>query len=69
MRIDFKDGSHIEVMLSGPGKIGIILGAKDKDNPLKYVTNSCEVSIKEFSELITDLPVELTKAKKPSKEE
>ena len=69
MRIDFEDGSHIEVLLSGPGKIGVVLGAKDKDNPLKYVTNSCEVSIKEFSELINDIPVELPKAKKPSEKD
>lgn len=63
MRVDFEDGSHIEILLSGPGKVAVILGAKDKDNPLKYVTNSCEISLQEFSNLINGIPVQLPKAK------
>lgn len=63
MRIDFDDGSHIEIRLNGPGKVAVILGAKDKDNPLKYVTNTCEITLQEFSNLINDIPVKLPVAK------
>jgi len=63
MRIDFKDGSHIEIRLNGPGKVAVILGAKDQDNPLKYVTNACELTLQEFSDLINDVPVKLPVSK------
>lgn len=69
MRIDFKDGSHIEIILSGPGKIGIMLGAKSKNNPLEYIINSCEVSIEEFNTLLSDIPVDIFKVKKASNDE
>jgi len=63
MRIDFEDGSHIEIRLNGPGKVAVILGAKDRENPLKYVTNACEVTVQEFSDLVNDIPVKLPVSK------
>jgi hypothetical protein len=64
MRIDYKDKSYIEIRLGNPGKIAIILGAQSKDNPLKYITNACEVSLQDFSNLVGDIPVDLPKPEK-----
>jgi hypothetical protein len=48
---------YVEMKLSGPGKVAIIIAAKDKDNPLKTQVNSAEISITELSQMIKDLGV------------
>lgn len=60
MKIDFDDSSFIEIVLSTtPGKVLIILGAKDAINPLKTVINSAEITIKNLAELVSDLKINL----------
>jgi len=60
MKIDFEDSSFVEIVLSTtPGKVLIILGAKDSINPLKTVINSAEITIKNLAELVGDLKINL----------
>jgi hypothetical protein len=60
MKIDFDDSSFVEIVLSTtPGKVLIILGAKDSINPLKTVINSAEITIKNLAELVSDLKINL----------
>ena len=62
MRIDFDDKSFIEIR-SSPGKIVIILGAKNKNDNLKFEINACEITINQFAELVNDLGIEIPKVK------
>jgi nitrate reductase NapAB chaperone NapD len=56
MKIDFNDKSYIECRKSdNPGKIFIIISAKDHENPLKKITNAVEIELSQFKELISDL--------------
>lgn len=56
MKIDFNDKSYIECRRSdNPGKIFIIISAKDHENPLKKITNAVEIELSQFKELISDL--------------
>jgi hypothetical protein len=64
MRIDFDDGSYIEAKLSNPGKVGIIMGASNKDNPLQFVVNCCEITLQEFSNLVNGIGIPLPPAQK-----
>ena len=60
MKIKFDDSSFVELALSTtPGKVAIILGARDAVNPLKTVINSAEITIKQLAELIADLKINL----------
>ena len=60
MKIDFDDSSFVEFSLSkSPGKVRIILGAKDAVNPLKVVINSAEITINNLAELVADLNINL----------
>ena len=60
MKINFDDSSFVELVLSNsPGKVKIVLGAKDAVNPLKTVINSAEITIKNLAELISDLNINL----------
>ena len=59
MKIEFDDGTFVEIKEGSPGNVAIILVAKDKDNALKKQVNSCEVSIQQFSNMVHSLPVEL----------
>lgn len=59
MKINFDDSSYVELILSSPGKVSIILGAKDGNNPLNTVVNSAEITLKELAELISDLNISL----------
>jgi nitrate reductase NapAB chaperone NapD len=59
MKIQFEDKSYIEVRKSdNPGKIIVIISAKDHDNPLKKITNAVEISAAEFKQLISDVQVQ-----------
>lgn len=56
MKIQFDDKSYIECKKSETdGKIVFIVSAKDYDNPLKKITNSVELSIAEFKQLISEI--------------
>ena len=56
MKIQFEDKSFIECRKSDtPGKIIIIISAKDQTNSLKKITNAVEISTEEFAKLISDL--------------
>ena len=58
MKINFDDNSFIEIKLSkSPGKVEIVLGASDFDNPLKKIINSAEIDIKDFSKLVHGLGI------------
>lgn len=53
MKQVFDDKSFIEVAKSdNPGKIVITISAKDHTDPLKKITNACELTIEEFKKLI-----------------
>ena len=56
MKIDFEDKSYIECRKSdNPGKVLIIISARNKDNSLKKTTNAVEIDISEFKLLISDI--------------
>jgi hypothetical protein len=56
MKIQFDDKSYVYFYMSDDNsKIILTISAKDYDNPLKKIVNTCEVSILEFKDLISDL--------------
>lgn len=56
MKQVFEDKSFIEVAKSDtPGKIVITIGAKDRTDPLKKITNAVEITVDEFKKLISDI--------------
>jgi len=59
MKKIFEDGSFIEINLGSPGYIALTLAARDKDNPLKLLVNSKEITVQEFSNMVGKLPIEL----------
>ena len=67
MRIDYEDKSYVEFQIGKPGTISIILGAPSKDNPLQYITNTCQVTLQEFSNLVSSIPILLPPPEKTIK--
>jgi nitrate reductase NapAB chaperone NapD len=58
MKITFDDKSYIEFRKSDtPGKVVVIISAKDHDNSLKKITNAAELTIAEFKLLISDVQI------------
>jgi len=59
MKIEFADGSYVEIKKSdgSPDKLLIIISAKDHMNSLKKITNAAEVTLEEFKRLISDVQV------------
>lgn len=56
MRISFEDKSYIECKKSAePGKIMVIISAKDHLDPLKKITNAVELTAEEFKKLVADV--------------
>jgi len=56
MKITFEDNSSIECYKSNaPGKIIIAITARDHENSLKTICNSCEITEEEFKNLITEI--------------
>lgn len=56
MKISFDDNSFIECRKSDtPGKIVIIISAKDHENPLKKITNAVEITLDEWKQLISNV--------------
>jgi len=61
MKLSFDDNSFIEIKLSkSPGKVEIVLGASDFDNPLKKIVNSAEIDIKDFLKLVYGLGIPIS---------
>ena len=59
MKITFEDKSYIDCRKSdNPGKIVIVISAKDHENPLKKITNAVEISTAEFKQLISDVQIQ-----------
>lgn len=59
MKITFDDKSYIECRKSdNPGKIIVIISAKDHDNPLKKITNAVEITTAEFKQLVSGVQIQ-----------
>ena len=58
MKLSFDDKSYVEIKKSiNPGKLIIIISAKDQNNSLKKITNAVEISEEEFKNLISDVKI------------
>lgn len=56
MKIQFDDKSYIQVRKSdNPGKIIITIAARDGEDALKKITNAVEITMAEFTQLISDI--------------
>ena len=56
MKIEFEDNSSVECKKSdNPGKVLIVIKAKDQANPLKKIINSVEMTTDEFKKLISEI--------------
>lgn len=56
MKISFDDKSYISCQKSAePGKVVIVISAKDSTDPLKKITNAVELTADEFKKLIADI--------------
>jgi hypothetical protein len=56
MKLTFPDKSWVECLKSDtPDKIQLTIAAVDRDNPLKKITNSVEISIADLKQLISDV--------------
>ncbi len=56
MKISFDDKSYVEFRKSdNPGKLILIISAKDQNNNLKKITNAVEITKEEFDLLISDI--------------
>lgn len=58
MKIQFEDKSYINCEKNNE-KIIITVAAKDYANPLKKITNSVELTLEEFRELISDVQAQI----------
>lgn len=59
MRKSFEDGSFIEFKIGSPGNVALIIVSRDKDNPLKLIANSVEISLQDFSNLVGGIGLQL----------
>lgn len=56
MKITFDDKSYIDCYKSNePGKIVLVISAKDSSDPLKKITNAVELTSDEFKKLLSDV--------------
>lgn len=56
MKITFEDKSYIDCYKSNePGKIVLVISAKDSSDPLKKITNAVELTSDEFKKLLSDV--------------
>ena len=56
MKITFEDHSYIDCYKSAePGKVVLVISAKDGTDPLKKITNAVELTAEEFKKLISDI--------------
>lgn len=55
MKITFEDKSYIDCYKSNePGKIVLVISAKDSSDPLKKITNACEISVDDFKKMVEE---------------
>jgi hypothetical protein len=56
MKIIFDDKSYVDCYKSNePGKVVMVISAKDGTDPLKKITNAVELTAEEFKKLISDV--------------
>jgi nitrate reductase NapAB chaperone NapD len=56
MKIVFDDKSYADCYKSAePGKIVLVISAKDQTDPLKKITNAVELTTEQFKQLISDV--------------
>jgi hypothetical protein len=56
MKLVFKDRSYVEIKKSQePDKVVVIISSRDAERPNVATTNSVEISMKEFQNLISDI--------------
>lgn len=56
MKIVFDDKSYIDCQKSAqPGKIVVVISAKDATDPLKKIINAVELTAEEFKSLLSDV--------------
>lgn len=56
MKLSFEDGSYVEIKKAiEPDKVVILISSKDAENPRIKITNSCEITTKEFRSLVSDI--------------
>jgi len=56
VKIEFEDKSYIEVTKSdNPGKVIVVISAKDHENPLKRIVNAVEVTVEQFKKLVSEV--------------
>jgi nitrate reductase NapAB chaperone NapD len=56
MKITFGDKSYVDCQKSKePGKIIVVISAKDHLDPLKKISNAVELTLDEFKKLISDV--------------
>lgn len=56
MKVEFEDKSYLEIKKSSePGKIVVLIQAKDGNNLLKKITNSVEITTAQWQQLIADI--------------
>ena len=51
MKIEFDDGSHIEVLLATEKTVHIVIAAVDPNNKNKKIINSVELTTEQFVDL------------------
>ena len=56
MKITFDDKSYVDCYKSNePGKVVLVISAKDSSDPLKKITNAVELTTEEFKKLLSDV--------------
>ena len=56
MKVTFEDKSYLEIKKSeDSNKIVVVISAKDYSNPLKKITNSVEIDMSKFKEMINSI--------------
>ena len=56
MKVTFEDSSFIEIKHSDVSdKVSITISAKDHVNPLKRITNACDVSMDDFKKMVKEV--------------
>jgi hypothetical protein len=60
MKLEFDDHSFFEIKLSeNPGKVYVVLGGMDPNNPLKHTVSVAEITLQQLAETVADLKVPL----------
>jgi len=57
MKIQFDDGSYVEIKKSDGDKLLVIVAAKDHLNPLKKITNAAEITKEQLKQLLSDVQI------------